>query len=78
MKIECDGCGYEKEKAGLTKVIEDHAEKGSTRIGWLCKLCYETIAGNAYFFPSQYPNQEILRQINYVGNAIFDAIKEKP
>lgn len=72
----CDSCGFD------TSNLEAYARRGP-RAGytpdqkkWLCELCARTSAGNAVDYPDQYPDREVLRAVNYVGNVLLEAISE--
>jgi len=42
-----------------------------------CDLCFETFAGNACQYPSQYPNKDVLQHINLVANILLRKIGGK-
>lgn len=71
---ECHSCDY------LTEDLDIY-DRGpgadSEEPMWLCALCASTRAGNAYQYPRQYPNEDVLRTICYVGNVILDQLKEQ-
>ena len=69
-KIECHCCGFK------TKVVE-YDRSGVPHRGeksLLCHICAYTMAGIAYDHPEQYPNEDVLRTVAYIGNMILTAI----
>lgn len=48
---------------------EDMSERNTHK--WLCILCASTMAGNAFEYPEQYPERDVLQAICFVGNAIL-------
>jgi predicted amidophosphoribosyltransferase len=64
----CSCCEYE------TKDLKEY-EMGGKK-GQLCKCCASTFAGNSFFYPSQYPNSNIMKQISYCTNMILDEIRK--
>ena len=67
----CDSCGFITE----TKKFEDSFPE---KKGYLCEICRNTPAGNAFFYPANYlDNVDTLKMIAYVGNMILKAVKKK-
>lgn len=73
MPEACSSCGYE------TKELKRYENGfGNHKIaGWFCPCCANTPAGNAYFFPDQYPDLFILRTIAWAANYLADKIDRK-
>ncbi len=70
MKI-CDSCGYgTKTNEYAWDSVRD---KPTPKPMNLCTLCADTLAGNTVQYPRE--NQDILRTICHVGNAILDEIR---
>ena len=78
---ECDSCGWE-----TTALIETDAYARTPGHGpftpneektwaWLCEVCRSTNAGNAYRFPRQYENKEVLATIAWGINYLAAAIR---
>jgi hypothetical protein len=68
----CDACGYP------TKNLKKYEFAAGKEPGWLCECCAGTYAGNAFFYPEQYDNIEIMRQISYCTNMILDKLRDIP
>lgn len=69
---ECSNCHYKIND--LMKIERTHGEKmGCT--WYLCKVCRETFAGNAYEFPRYYDAQ-LYGTIAYIGNMILAEIRK--
>lgn len=67
----CDSCGFITE---VKKFEDAHPEKE----GYLCGICRNTPAGNAFFYPSNYlDSADTLKMIAYVGNMILKAINNR-
>jgi hypothetical protein len=73
-KGECDFCGYDTK---ITRYREEHAELGHRKTAWLCDVCANTDGGNAWFFPRQHSDTDILRSIAVATNMILDAVNKK-
>ena len=67
---ECYGCSYETTCKKYTGGMPGQKVEVE-----LCKLCANTLVGNSVFFPTQYPNADILKIVCYVGNTILEALK---
>ena len=67
----CDSCGWE------TVELTFYISHGATiPEAWLCEVCESTFAGNAYHYPRQYQNKEIMRMISYTTNMILAEIRK--
>jgi len=75
---ECDSCGWE-----TTELVETDAYARTRGHGpftpdnekswaWLCVVCQNTFAGNAYCYPNQYENKEVLATIAWGINYLAD------
>lgn len=42
----------------------------------LCKVCRSTFIGNAYFWPAQYENAEVLRTLGWIANKLLEEIRK--
>ena len=75
---ECECCGFQTTKLEFFKGLDTTiAGGGKTRKDdfWYCELCVSTPASNAHRYPGQYSGQqETLRAVCYVGNAILTAL----
>jgi hypothetical protein len=75
---ECDSCHFETR--ALVKYDDRIAglRDPSKTTAWLCALCAETLAGNAYRYPDQYRESgNVMRTVCYVGNVILEALKSR-
>ena len=69
----CDFCGWETDDLKFYTVPNG---VGVVPEAWLCKVCRNTLAGNARHYPRQYENKDIMRNISYTTNMILDAMKK--
>lgn len=68
MRGECDGCGYETEVELVKSEIEIRGEEFH-----LCKICMNTVIGNAAMYPHQYKGElTTLRLLGFLANLIID------
>lgn len=69
----CQCCGFETTEIkpyGMNRMFPNPGKK------WLCNLCVETMAGNAYEYPEQYRHHgDVLKAICYVGNVILKEMR---
>lgn len=71
MRGECDSCGYTTE----IKLLK--SEPSLAKKIYMCKICRETLIGNAYLWPKQYEASDVLRTIGWVANMLRDEIRRK-
>ena len=67
---ECDFCESEVDELHSTSMPGGAVERGD-----LCDVCFGSFAGNALFYPEQYPVM-ILRTMSQQTNMILKAFKE--
>jgi hypothetical protein len=72
-KIECAACGWEMDEAEWTFKARPGTCVTEDLPG--CRLCAETLCGNALYHPNMYPG-DVLRSISYIGNVLLAAIKK--
>lgn len=80
---ECDSCGWETEALTETDAyarVQGHgpftpAEEKTW--GWLCEVCRSTMAGNAFCYPSQYKDTDVLTTIAWGINYLADKIDRR-
>lgn len=72
----CECCGNETE----VELFKDlPGEKNTRGDAWYCALCAGTLASSYHRYPSQTPtNQDLMKAVCFVGNAILKAIAELP
>ena len=73
---ECQSCGF---KGAHTQIVMAHNEETKAKYQLPhehCDICYNTLAGNAHRYPSQYRNRDLMQQISVVGNMILKKIDE--
>lgn len=78
---ECDSCGWETDELeevdcyarirGLGPLSPDDQKCWA----WMCKVCRSTLVGNAYQYPNQYDDKDVLRTIAWGINYLSDQIK---
>ncbi len=72
----CSFCQFEGAKTKIYKMTTEFV-KGSMADQdpiEFCDICAGSMAGNAYCYPSQYPNIEVMKMISTVGNMIMAKI----
>lgn len=70
---ECDCCQFTTTE--LTEFPMGLGSRTPNEPMWLCELCANTPASNAYQYPGRYDDHEVLKTLCYVGNAIIAAVK---
>lgn len=73
---DCDSCRSQNVEVGEYR---QQWPVGSNKTKWLCDLCAGTVAGVWMEYPDQHDHEniEIMRTINYVGNALLGRIGRK-
>lgn len=69
----CVSCQFEGAK---TKIYKMTTEFGKGTMAdrdpiEFCDICASSMAGNAYCYPSQYPEAQVMKMISVVGNMIM-------
>jgi ribosomal protein L37AE/L43A len=70
----CHSCGFKTMSLRAYRASELGSRKHNTHM-WLCLLCASTLTGNAYEYPDQYDNADVLKTICFVGNTILEEIR---
>lgn len=80
---ECDNCSWET--SALTECDAYARTRGhgpftpddEKEWAWLCEVCRSTLAGNAYLYPNQYPNGDVMAVVAWGINRILAGLAEK-
>ncbi len=70
-ETECESCGYKGVK------LKSYQLYGEQEPSLLCRVCASTRAGNAYQYPNQYPNGDVLMMLAWGINYLADVIGEQ-
>jgi ribosomal protein L37AE/L43A len=72
---DCNNCGWEtdelKECDAYARVQGDDEKTWA----WLCDICRNTYAGNAYLYPRQYENRDVLAMLAWGINRVLAEIR---
>lgn len=67
---ECPSCGY------TTELKLSRSGPPASKTAYLCEVCRSTLIGNAYFWPVQYENVEVLRSMGWIANRLLEEIRK--
>jgi len=68
---ECDSCSFTTQE--LTIVEAPYADNPTA---WFCNVCYGSLAGNAYLYPSQYDQGAVLRHVALCTNMVLQKLDQ--
>jgi hypothetical protein len=78
---ECDACGWPTSYLTECDAYARNPDHGpftpeeEKERAWLCEVCRSTYAGNAYMYPRQYDNRQVLSTIAWGINRVVDEVR---